>query len=80
MPRYFFNVHDGRSVRDTEGTVLRDIDAARREAVKTAAAMLSDDAERFWTGEDWSMDVVDVEGVTLFTLTFSASRRPAGGR
>ncbi|WP_144767433.1 DUF6894 family protein [Methylobacterium dankookense] len=35
MPRYFFDIHDGRFQRDEEGTVCADFDAARREAMIT---------------------------------------------
>jgi hypothetical protein len=40
MPRYFFNVHDGKDIEDTEGTVLLSEAHAREQAIITAAEML----------------------------------------
>ena len=77
MPRYFFHVHDGTSVRDLEGTELPDINAAKRDAVRLAAGVLNDNPEQFWNGEDWSIDVCDAHGLLLFTLNFTAAMAPA---
>ena len=71
MPRYFFDVHDGTSSVDKEGTFCRDVASARREALRTAGAMLSD-AQEMWTGELWTMEVRDEAGVIVVKLTFSA--------
>jgi hypothetical protein len=42
MPRYFFNLKDGHTSLDEEGTELADIHAARREAVTFAGQTLRD--------------------------------------
>lgn len=77
MPRYFFDVHDGVDSLDGEGTLLDDVYQARAEAAKMAGKLLSDDAERFWTGEEWQIVVRDGAGLTLFTLIFSTVDPPA---
>jgi putative ABC transport system substrate-binding protein len=40
VPRYFFNVHDGKDLPDNEGVELAGRDAAHREAFHTAGEML----------------------------------------
>ncbi|WP_375457758.1 DUF6894 family protein [uncultured Enterovirga sp.] len=72
MPRYFFNVTDGRSFVDPNGTELPDVYAAQARAIQTSGDMLRDMAGKFWTGESWKMEVHDQAGRELFTLTFSA--------
>jgi hypothetical protein len=37
------------------------------------------DAARFWTGDEWTMDVTDGNGLTLFSLVFMAANSPAVG-
>ena len=71
MPRYFFQIHDGCSVRDSEGTELPDIYVAQGEAVRLSGAVLRDLAAKFWDEKDWKLEVTDELGQTLFILTFS---------
>jgi hypothetical protein len=70
VPRYFFNVVDGRFLPDLEGTPMSGLDAAKDEAVRTAGEMLRD--LRNWGGSEWQMHVSDESGTTLIKLTFSA--------
>lgn len=77
MPRYHFNVRDGVSAPDPEGTELSGLAEAERCAVKLSGDLLSDDPDRFWTGEEWHMDVTDDRGLILFSLTFIANRAPS---
>jgi hypothetical protein len=43
MPRYFFHVREGRALsRDSEGQILPDVEAARREAVAAAREILGE--------------------------------------
>jgi hypothetical protein len=79
MSLFFFNVHDGVALIDEEGTELPDITAAKLMAVKLAGAMLQDDAEEFWNGEQWQLDVTDATGLTLFSLTFIGTDAPSIG-
>jgi len=72
MPRYFFNIHDGTSFIDKQGTELPDLMAARREAIQTSAKMLKDSAD-YWDGTEWRMDVLNEEQAVVLRLTFTAA-------
>jgi hypothetical protein len=76
MQRYYFNLKDGRTVLDKEGTEFPDIHAARREAVRYGGEILRDGAdESLWKSEPWRLWVTDQpngEGKTFFALNFSA--------
>ncbi len=73
MPRYFFNVRDGKDLPDHEGTVLAGVDAARVMAVFTSGEMLKAHAEQFWRGRDWQMHVTDEQGATICDLRFTGA-------
>jgi hypothetical protein len=46
MPRYYFNLKDGRVSFDNEGTEFANIDAAHNEAVRLSGEILRDGAFR----------------------------------
>ncbi len=74
MPRYFFNVHDGRDYPDDEGTELPDLATVRAEALRSSGEMLRDSkGAGFWSGDDWTMNVTDEAGKTVLTLRFSGT-------
>jgi hypothetical protein len=77
MPRYFFHVRDGTYSPDFIGAELADLDAARREAVQYSGAILKDSGTKFWETNDWSMEVKDDAGLTLFALYFLAVQSPS---
>jgi hypothetical protein len=72
MPRYFFHFHDGQTPPDKEGTEFPNLQAARAEAVRLAGEALKWHAETFWNEGEWSLEVTDPTGLTLFTLYFTA--------
>jgi hypothetical protein len=72
MPRYFFNVIDGRSIIDNQGSELAGLKEARVEAIQLAGAILRDEGDTFWNGEEWHMDVTDASGLSVLKLRFSA--------
>ena len=74
MPRYFFHVNDGDSVRDDEGTDLPGIYTAQAEAIRMSGEILRDMGAKFWHGTEWSLEVGDDRGEALFVLRFSAER------
>jgi hypothetical protein len=75
MPRYFFNIHDGKNVVDREGTELADLAEARLSAVELAGRSIAEIGDAFWTQDhDWRLEVLDASGKLLFTLNFSASK------
>jgi len=71
MPHFFFNIHDGASAPDQEGTELSDLRAARAQAIETAGAILRENPDPLWTGHPWRMEVTDEERRVLITLYFS---------
>lgn len=79
MPRYHFNVHDGVSSLDHDGTELPDWKAARLEAVRLAGEILKDEAERVVLGEDWRIEVSDDTGLVLFHMAFVITEPSAIG-
>lgn len=76
MPRYFFNIVDGRTIDDGEGVTLADDGEARQQAMRTATEILQHEAMRGWDGSEWRMTVFDESGRCVFTLCFST---PGGG-
>lgn len=72
MPRYFFDVHDGTSLPDPEGTELPDRRAMRSEAIRMAGQIL-DDLDGKFRGEVWVMNVRDDGGRVVMTLRFSVT-------
>lgn len=80
MPRYFFNVRDGRDYPDLRGGEFEDLDAARVEAVRFVGQLLVDRAADFWAGHEWLLEVADEKGLILFVLIFTAIDSPASPR
>jgi hypothetical protein len=77
MPRYHFNVFDGRSPADVAGRELPTIQDARGEAIRLSGALLEADGHRIQLGEDWRMEVTDDRGLILFRLDFTVMEAPA---
>ncbi len=75
MPRYFFNVYDGYSSLDQDGTELPDIYTAQNEAIRLSGEILREEGGKFWNGTEWKLEVTDVSGAVLFVLHFSAHER-----
>ena len=76
MPRYHFNVIDGVSDLDQDGTDLPDLQAAWREARTLAAAILKDAGEWDKLGDEWRIEVTDAAGLILFRIDVAAMRSP----
>ena len=72
MPLYHFNVYDGRSDLDTEGSELANAGAARREGIRLTGAILDLEPDRFDDGK-WRLEVTDHRGLILFELDISAN-------
>jgi hypothetical protein len=72
MPRYFFHVIDGKKFIDKEGSEHSSLRQARIEAIKLAGAILKDEGDQFWNGEQWHMNVTDASGQSVLKLRFSA--------
>ena len=76
MPRFFFNRADGHDDPDREGIDLKDVTAARHEAVIFAADTLKDTSYALWDGGEVRIEVRDDSQTLLFTVVISAQTAP----
>jgi hypothetical protein len=71
MPRFFFDIHDGKAfMPDREGLDLEDLEAAKAEAKKTLPEIVKDempDGDR----RDFTVDVKDAAGQLVWRVTLS---------
>lgn len=72
MPRYYFDVIDGVSAEDADGTDLPDIYTAQAEAIRFSGEILTHLRSKFWDGTEWKLNVLNHQRRLLFTLRFSA--------
>ncbi len=68
MPRFYFDVSDGRCSPDTDGIYLTDDMAARREAVRRVAMLLRATHNAKGALRAWRMAVKDEAGAVLFNI------------
>ena len=82
MERFHFNIEDGKPYPDDEGTLLVDLTAARREALKVITEAVMNWPDEFWRTQQYSVTVTDHSGLALFTLNLSVQDAAAlgGGR
>ena len=74
MPRFFFNVRNHIHTEDATGTNLRDLAAARKEAMKDIVDIMksrSDAVGNHWP--DWSIEICDEDGQLLLVIPFSSN-------
>ncbi len=76
MPEFVITAHRGNEPADASRVVLRDVAAARREAVRYAGELLIDDADAF-QGEEWVVTVTDEAHLVLFTMNIVWTAAPA---
>ena len=75
MPRYHFNVN---GERDDEGYELPNVLVAQSEALGMAGRIICDeDSAKFWKAHDWTMQVTDSDGLSLFELLILATESAA---
>ena len=72
MPRYFFNVVDGKFLVDDTGTECSGMAEMRDQAIRASGAILRDLGGHFPKGLEWQMHVTDEGKNTVFRLRFSA--------
>ena len=68
MPRYHFNVFDGATILDQDGTQLSGPDDARRESIRLASELLRSEVAKAEIGEEWRVEVTDGRGMILFRI------------
>jgi hypothetical protein len=72
MPLFYFDIEDGVSRGDDTGTELPDLEAVKREAIRTAAGLLNETKVDFWNGDRWTMRVRDEAGNNVLSLQILA--------
>ena len=77
MPRFFFDVSDGRCASDTQGVEFVDDRAARREAVRRAAMLLRATKAEAEADRRWRIAVKDERGMILFWIDSGQGLSPA---
>lgn len=70
MPRYYFNIMDGRPVVDREGMDLPDAAAARKEATRYAIDRVRQRSEFSGWNAVENVVVTDEHGAEVLTVTF----------
>lgn len=68
MPRYFFDVSDGRCAADVEGVVLADNREARREVIRRAAMLLKVFTSQHGSFKSWRIALRDEAGSVLYWI------------
>ncbi|MDP4026309.1 hypothetical protein Q8W71_27170 [Methylobacterium sp. NEAU 140] len=71
MPRFFFNVFDGRSLLDTDGVELPDDTLAREEALRIAGGAIAREAARIAANLVWNMEALDETGRCVYRINLS---------
>jgi hypothetical protein len=73
MPRYFFNITQGKLPRPAdEGMQLPNHEAAWEEATTTCGEMIKELDGKLKAGPEWRMEVTTESGAVLYRLRFSA--------
>jgi hypothetical protein len=71
MPRYFFNiVDDDRTIVDSQGVELADLDEVRQEAVTSARELMSESVLRGQTPNGRRFVVTDEAGMVIAEIPF----------
>jgi hypothetical protein len=72
MPMYYFHLCDAQTLRDTVGTDLADVTAARSHAAGVARELTFKSEGMMQKGwSEWTMRVHDDQGVELFSFALS---------
>jgi len=80
VERYFFHIDYGEFSRDSEGTSLPNLRAARGAAVQLLGEILRDAGDEFWAKPDLIVTVTDSTDLTLWTLPVSGDDAPSVSR
>jgi hypothetical protein len=69
--RYFFNVQDGITSLDEDGTEFASLNEVRSETLRLAGEILREVGSSFWDHAKWNLWVTDETGLTVLTLTLT---------
>jgi hypothetical protein len=71
MPHFFFHLYDGTlTAPDEEGLELSGLDAARKEAIRGARSIISDDVLKGCVDLSGRIEIAGEDGRILLTLPF----------
>lgn len=76
MRRFRFEIVSPEHFPDPEGALLRNLDEARREAVRLGAALVRDYPEAFDKPGPWRMAILDEAGVVVAEVDLGPRARP----
>jgi hypothetical protein len=76
--RYFFTIHDGKLIVDTEGEYCASWGKVREQAIKTAGECLRDMAPRYPSDLEWQLVVTNESNETVLRLRFDLSEALKG--
>lgn len=68
MPRYYFNVENGRHIDDEEGCDLPDLAAVRRLALRTMGELLREGCEQDEPHQGLTLHILDEKEVEVMTV------------
>lgn len=71
MPRYFFDIHNGTSTRDEDGTECADLDAVRAQAMRTLPDIARDDIPKDGDRRTFTCLVTDEDGHPVYSATLN---------
>jgi hypothetical protein len=78
MDRFYFDVEDGKSERDEEGTELSGLAEVRHASVKLLGEELCERDRSFWDDPELKITVRDDNDLILLRLTVFGTTAPAG--
>jgi hypothetical protein len=76
MNRYFFDIENGQSLRDKDGTELADQKQVRLAAVKLLGEELRDRSASFWEDPELRLTVRDDTDLILMRITVFGTLAP----
>lgn len=74
MPRYFFRLQNGETVRDEDGEELADHDTACEAAIAVFAETLTDRRAMLANGGDYEVLVTDADDGPIYSITAQGRR------
>lgn len=70
MPRYYFHIYqDGSFIRDEEGSICSDLEAAKREAMASATDLAGQALTKALSVDEICVEICDEEDQVLAGLT-----------
>ena len=73
MPRFHFDVEDGKRFSDAHPIELPDLPAVKAETLRRAFEMLGGPGNAYWNGGMWTVRAIDDGGIEVFRLSCTAT-------